>query len=101
MKGFFNSLTSFYNDPHEKFFYNIILILIFAFIYTLMYKSQTKHFTIMVNENKKKELNGLYFLWFSLMSQFTMGFGDLYPSSSTAKTVIALQSSLFWFINLA
>lgn len=98
MRSVFDRLTRFYNDPHEKFLYNIILIVVFGNIYNYL---NLDHFTVMVEENKNKELSAAYFMWFSLMSQFTMGFGDLYPSSNTAKVCVALQSSLFWFINLA
>lgn len=104
MKITFNKLTNFYDEPHEKFIYNIIIILVFSILYTFLYNYDKNNFKILIKEDnysEKDEYSFSYFIWFSLMSQFTMGQGNMYPSSSISKFLIALQSSLFWFINMA
>lgn len=100
MKVSFNKLIDFYNEPHEKFLYNIVLIFIFSIVYTLLYHYDENTFKVVIKE-KETPYTYMDFLWFSIMSQFTMVQGNLYPLSVTSKCVIALQSALFWFINMA
>ena len=100
MKLYFDKLIDFYNEPHEKFLYNIVLILIFSIVYTALYHYDENTFKVVIKE-KETPYTYMDFLWFSIMSQFTMVQGNLYPLSVTSKCVIALQSALFWFINMA
>lgn len=102
MKISFNRLINFYNEPHEKFLYNIFLIFVFSIIYTTLHYFDETTFKVLIQEkNVNKSYTYFDFLWFSLMSQFTMVQGNLYPLSTLSKCVIALQSGLFWFINMA
>jgi hypothetical protein len=99
----FDKLTNFFNEPHEKFLLNMISILLFGIAYTILYNYDKNNFKILIKENnsEKNEYSFFYFIWFSLMSQFTVGQGNMYPSSPISKSLIAMQSSLFWFINMA
>lgn len=103
MKVSFNRLINFYNEPHEKFLYNILLIFLFSIVYTTLHHFDKNTFKVMIQEQNSATKSYTYFdfLWFSLMSQFTMVQGNLYPLSTLSKCVIALQSGLFWFVNMA
>jgi hypothetical protein len=72
--------------------HNIGIAIIFAFIYMFYVKYYSS--------NKDNEFNGLNsssslidFLYFSLTIQSTVGFGDHYPISQSAKILVMLQQS--------
>lgn len=102
MKNIFDRLVKFYNEPHEKFMYNVFLIFLFSIVYTTLYSYDKNTFKVIIQEKNPNRSYTYYdFLWFSIMSQFTMVQGNLYPLSTLSKCVISLQSGLFWFINMA
>ena len=58
----------------------------------------------MVNEELLKQKEGkldyVDFLYFSLLNQFTMSYGDMIPFSKEIKAVVSVQALCFWGIAL-
>ncbi|MBG00937.1 MAG: hypothetical protein CL470_01555 [Acidimicrobiaceae bacterium] len=95
-------IRKFLDEPHEKIYLNMILIVIFSVIYYQLYLNDQTSF--MVNEQLLKEKDGkldyVDFLYFSLLLQFTLSFGDMVPFTKEIKAVSSVQSLIFWAIAL-
>ena len=80
----------------------MILIVIFSVIYYQIYLNDQTSF--MVNEQLLKEKDGkldyVDILYFSLLLQFTLSFGDMVPFTKEIKAVRSVQSLIFWAIAL-
>lgn len=90
------------DEPHEKIIANLVLIIIFAIIYYSIYKIQAE-----INKEKvlytpysKDTLDFFDALYFSFVVHFTLGFGDVFPVSTSARIAVIIHTTLFWFINL-
>jgi len=68
---------------------NFVTILIFAIFYYLLARSGGEHFNGI--DSKASMMDVFYF---SSTIQSTVGFGDIYPKSSTAKTLVMLQQAM-------
>lgn len=66
---------------------NILIILIFGFIYKKY--GNEKHFYF-VNKNKKN-LNSIESIYFSANTYITLGNNDIYPKSKLIKSIILTQ----------
>lgn len=66
---------------------NIKLILIFAVIYKLLPKGSFN-----------KEIGTFDCLYFSTVTHTTLGYGDIYPVTNTAKLLCSIQSFLIYFL---
>jgi hypothetical protein len=80
------------SNVNEFLTHNIGVAIIFAFIYMFYVKYYST--------NKDSEFNGLNsssslidFLYFSLTIQSTVGFGDSYPISQSAKILVMIQQA--------
>ena len=102
IKNILNSVKKSFDEPHEKIYLNIILIVILSAVYYQLYLRDNKSFIINEALLKEKEGKLTYFdfLYFSLLTQFTMSFGDIVPFSNEIKAVVSFQSICFWTIAL-
>ena len=102
IEGVSKGIRKFLDEPHEKIYLNMILIVIFSVIYYQIYLNDQTSF--MVNEQLLKEKDGkldyVDFLYFSLLLQFTLSFGDMVPFTKEIKAVSSVQSLIFWAIAL-
>lgn len=77
--------------------YNLYSILVFSTIYFILSHSDTdEHFKGL---NKNSSMIDVFY--FSVSVQSTVGFGDVYPKSKTAKLIVSLQQIfiIIGFIN--
>ena len=70
----------------------MLLIVVFSAVYYQMYIQNARHF----ESSKYPSLTYYHFLWYSLMINFTMPLGDIYPLSDAAKAVTAMHGIIFW-----
>lgn len=82
------------DEPHEKIIANIIIILVFAVFYYIIFLFQ-KEKTYSVE--KVSVFDALYF---SFVVHFTLGFGDIFPVSTASRILVIIHTTLFWVINL-
>jgi len=68
---------------------NFIAILLFTVMYFTLSMSGEEHFN-----GLDKSSSFLDHLYFAFTIQSTVGFGDIYPKSSLAKTIVMLQQSI-------
>jgi hypothetical protein len=68
---------------------NLVTILIFAMTYYILAVSGGDHFNGI--DSKASLMDVLYF---SSTIQSTVGFGDIYPKSSTARSLVMLQQAM-------
>lgn len=68
----------------KLFLYNIIFIIVFAAIYYI-----TDH-TIQYKTHNKK-LNLIDSIYFSIVTQTTLGFGDIVPTHSLTRIIVIIQ----------
>lgn len=89
----------------EKFLYNIILILVFTGINTLIIFLGNKGIGGKLFKNQFKlppgeKLNFFNALYFTTITHFTVGYGDYFPVGKIARITTALHVFLAWLINL-
>jgi len=89
----FNKLIKYFDEPHEKLYFNIILIIIFGIIYKILYIIDKKSFST--------ELSWFDSFYFSSITNFTLGYGDIIPKSIVAKTFVVMHSMIFWMVAIA
>ena len=101
--SFMKKFSSFMDEPHEKLYINIVSILLFSVIYYKIYLSDRESFVINKDTLKNKtygELTYTDFLYFAVLLNFTVAFGDIIPSSNTVKLLANIQVVSFWGITL-
>ena len=92
-KKIINKLITYFDEPHEKLLFNIILIVLFTFIYKLI---------DMFDENAfSKRLSTSDAAYFASITNFTLGFGDIIPQSNLARMTVVLHSLTFWMVAIA
>lgn len=103
MINYINKIKKYIDEPYEKIKVNVISIFIFSLIYYLFYINDNENFIINNDILKKKEDNKLNyrdFLYFSILTNFTITFGDIIPATGRVKLLIGIQVFLFWYITL-
>lgn len=75
------TIKTLFKVERKLFLYNIICILIFAFLYYVSDK-------ILTYEDKINIINSIYF---STVTQTTLGFGDIVPTHEITKILVSLQ----------
>jgi hypothetical protein len=86
--GLINKSSTFMDEPYEKIYINIASIIVFSIIYYSLYKTNKDSFVINKDILKNKTngvLNYMDFLYFTVLLNFTVAFGDIIPSSNTVK----------------
>lgn len=92
-KKLVNKIIKSVDEPHEKIIFNIFLIILFSFIYRFISFYDKKSFS--------EELNMKDCLYFSSITNFTLGYGDILPISSIAKFTVVIHSLIFWMVAIA
>lgn len=87
----------FLDEPHEKLMAISVLIVLFSAVYYQMHLRSREHF----RTDRYETLGYNHFLWYSLMINFTMPLGDIYPHTDAAKVVTGVQGALFWIVMLS
>tara|TARA_B110000495_G_C23029425_1_gene612578 strand:- start:1082 stop:1396 length:315 start_codon:yes stop_codon:yes gene_type:complete len=103
MINYINKIKKYIDDPYEKIKVNVISIFIFSLIYYLFYINDKENFIVNNDILKKKEDNKLNyrdFLYFSILTNFTITFGDIIPGTGRVKLLTGIQVFLFWYITL-
>jgi hypothetical protein len=67
--------------------YYTLTLFVFSFIYYVIYQYDKKSFT----DRNKITYNLFDFFYFSLVTQTTVGYGSMVPTSSLSKVVNAIQ----------
>lgn len=91
------------NEPHEKFVANIILIVIFTFVYFVIHQFEQKSFYINPDTKRYTEHGDMElfdFFQFATLTQFGLTFGDIVPKMTISKICVLAQALLFWFVML-
>ena len=87
-------VVSFVDDIHEKILFNIILMVLFTGVYKMLSEQNPESFSV----NKKLTLMDSFY--FTNVVHFTLGFGDIYPTTTMARLFVILHIVLFWMINI-
>lgn len=90
------SSSLFYRRVLTFAFLIIMLSVIFGAIYYGIYKSGNDNFSL--DDNAQPDF--FDFLYFSWITQSTIGYGDMSPNDTGSKWVVCIQSFLFWMIAL-
>lgn len=78
------TIKTLFKVERKLFLYNIICILIFAFLYYV----SDKILTYEAYNDKISIINSIYF---STVTQTTLGFGDIVPTHEFTKILVSLQ----------
>jgi hypothetical protein len=98
LKSLLKKSGRFLDEPHEKLITISVLVLFFSAVYHNMHlQNPVAHF----QSDRYETLGYNHFLWYSLMINFTMPLGDIYPLSDAAKVVTGIQGALFWIVVLS
>lgn len=103
MKEFINNSMKLFDEPHEKFISNMLLLIVFWFIYYSIYISDNS--SMLINKdaiNNSSGEPGIFdFAWFATITQLGITFGDMIPKSPTCKLAVMSQAIMFWYIALS
>ena len=97
LNSFLLKLFVMVDEPHEKIFANFIIIIVFAVLYYFIQEFES---TPLFKPYSKGTVNSFDALYFSFVVHFTLGFGDIFPVSPLARTIVITHTTLFWLINL-
>lgn len=90
MINFLKRLGKNFDNPPKKIIYNFILMFTFMIIYKIIN---------MIDENSfSSKLNNIDTLYFTIMTQMTVGYGEIVPKSQLAKMLVMIHTTLFWMI---
>lgn len=83
-------------------FLTIMLSVIFGAIYYGIYMSGKDNFSLDEEQKfgKENELDPFDFMYFSWVTQSTIGYGDMSPEDAGTKWAVCIQSFLFWMLAL-
>ena len=94
---------------------NLFAALIFAILYYLMdyiisyYPDFSEKYLLQERKNREKQNSNdplftlkppLYYLWFSLITQTTVGYTGMLESSGNSGTFTSMRSNVFKFLNI-
>ncbi len=84
-------------DIYRFITFQVIIILIFSVFYYLIGKKDNTHFTIK-NEKGINKYKISYFdaLYLSIVTQSTVGYGDITPNSKITKIISMIQMVLIY-----
>ena len=91
------------DEPHEKIYINILNIILFSFIYYHYYKKDKSSFIVnetLLKNRENGELTYYDMLYYSLLLNFKISFGDVVPLTDEIKVITSLQTFIFWYIAL-
>ena len=92
-KKIVNKIITYFDEPHEKLIFNVLLIALFTVIYKII---------DMFDENAfSKRLSTSDAVYFASITNFTLGFGDIIPQSNLARITVVLHSLTFWMVAIA
>lgn len=86
-------IESLFDSYGKKFIYNIILV----FVFTIAYKMA--HELIPDSFNTKLSFSETFY--FTCVTNFTLGYGDVLPTNVITKTLVCIHVFLFWLIMTA
>ena len=86
-------ISRLFDSYKEKFIYNIVLIFIFTFLYKICNDMIPNSFNI--------NLNTADVFYFTCVTNFTLGYGDVLPINAVSKTLVCVHVFLFWLIMTA
>ena len=72
----------------SKFVYNVLLMIVFTFVYKFISDNDEKAFS-----QKLDYTNAFYY---SSITHFTIGYGDILPVSPLAKMLVVVHTFMFW-----
>ena len=75
-------ISKLFDSYKEKFIYNIVLILLFTFLYKICHDMIPNSFNI--------NLNTADIFYFTCVTNFTLGYGDVLPSNAVSKVKVGL-----------
>jgi hypothetical protein len=77
------------NIPNLKGFIlaHLIIVLFFAVFYYIIYITQTSAFEYKNAQHNYKQLSFFDFIYFSLITHATVGYGDIVPSNVLSKII--------------
>jgi hypothetical protein len=81
------------DEPHEKFVANIILVIVYSGI---------NFYILNIHEKELHNKEYTYFdaLYYTVITHFTIGFGDIVPKSVLGKSTTMLHIFMVWIINI-
>lgn len=82
-----------FDKPYDKIIFNIFLILFYSSIYNFISYLDEKSFS--------EKLNFQNSIYFSSITNFTLGYGDILPVSPIAKFLVISHSFIFWMVAIA
>jgi len=92
------------NTVVEKIFINLGIIFIFACInYIIEYLGEVKNIKFFKGQFQFPDDHKIHFgntLYFTLITHFTVGYGDYYPKRHIAKWITAFHVFFAWYINI-
>lgn len=99
LNNFLDTIIPMHNFKHRLLFFtsHLILISIFSLIYYLLYYYDETSFTNTLKN--KKTMTYFDFLYFSLTTQTTVGYGDIHPTTHLSRTFNMIQL-LFVYISV-
>ena len=102
LNSFLMKLFILIDEPHEKIFANFFIIILFAGVYYGIYmlQFQLKGKEVIYSPYSNTKMDFFDAIYFSFVVHFTLGFGDVFPVSTSARIAVILHTTLFWFINL-
>jgi len=103
MTNIITNSMRFFDEPHEKFISNMLLLIVFWFVYYSIYTSDKS--SMLINKDALHSLNGepgiFDFAWFATITQLGITFGDMVPKSPACKLAVMSQAIMFWYIALS
>lgn len=95
-------IFSWFDEPHEKIWANLFLIAAFSGVYygIFLLQSDSKNGEVFYTPYSTDNVSYFDALYFSFVVHFTLGFGDIFPASTTARVAVIFHTTLFWLVNL-
>jgi len=93
-----NTLYTFYDmhPVHLLILANVVLLGVFALIYFIINKVDSKAFNYSFNI----PLNFIDMVYFAIATHTTVGYGDIVPAKTYAKIIVCVHMMLVLFLNL-
>lgn len=86
-----NAILKRVDEPMEKLFWNLAIIIIWVFLNWLLFK---------LEGDSEQQLSFGDALYYTVTTHFTIGFGDITPIGPLTRTIYYFHIFLVWFINM-
>lgn len=89
--GILDKILTMVDEAHEKFLWNIVIIVIFTFVHWMVFRFYEE-------DNESFTISDAFY--YTTITHFTVGYGDITPKTMMGRLITFVHIFMVWVVNL-